>query len=278
MPASLLIAESPDMLPKLKSALVPHAVHAVHGGAQAKLALSSGAFDMVILGAHIDQGGMLEVLRFTASLERCRTTPIVCVRTRELWSPLPGLASTTKALGADALIDFGGYASEAAALAGLARIVNEFLRCGADEPVDQIWISLDSAVAHFGADFGTVQLYDPERRSLRIVAQRNCPARFMAYFESVGNATTSCGTALKRRQRVVVGDVATDPLFAGKDATRVLMDCGIRAMHSTPLFCRPARLRGMLTLHYRDARRPPDAQFAFADVLGRRMAGSLGLM
>lgn len=277
-PADLLVAETTRMLPKLTAALAPHAVHAVHHVDAAKAALGEMAFDMVILGAHIERGAMLEVLRFAAAHERLRATPIVCIRTQDLWSPLPGLARTAKALGADALLDFLAYPNEKAALDALARLVGDYIHCGVPEPQDQIWLSLDSAVAHFTADFGLVHAYDPEGRRLRVVAQRNCSPRLLSSLEASAEASAACGTAMKRRQRVVVGDVATDPLFADGESRRVLLESGVAALHATPLFSRPARLRGMLTLHYRSAQRPSDAQLAYADILARRMAGSLSLM
>ena len=277
-PADLLVAETPHMLPKLAAALAPHAVHAVPHAEAAKAALGEMAFDMVILGAHIERGAMLEVLRFAAAHERLRATPIVCIRTQDLWSPLPGLARTAKALGADVLLDFLAYPNEQAALGALARLVRDYTRCGVAQPQDQIRLSLDSALAHFTADFGLVHAYDSDARRLRVVAQRNCSAELLSSFEASADAGAACGTAMKRRQRVVVGDVATDPLFGEGGARRLLLDSGIAALHATPLFSRPARLRGMLSLHYRSAQRPSEAQLAYADILARRMAGSLSLM
>jgi hypothetical protein len=45
------------------------------------------------------------------------------------------------------------------------------------------------------------------------VAQRGFDQEFLDYFHSVHEETASCGTALERRERVIVEDVLADPMF-----------------------------------------------------------------
>src|SRR5262249_32723440 len=70
---------------------------------------------------------------------------------------------------------------------------------------------LDAAIALLNADFGMIQLFNPETGTLNIVAQRGFDRAFLDYFGSVPEGTGCCGTALLRRERVTIGDVQSDP-------------------------------------------------------------------
>ena len=92
---------------------------------------------------------------------------------------------------------------------------------------------LDSAIELQGADFGNVQLYEPESGSLRIVAHRGVRAEFLKHFASVdANDTSACGIALKRGQRVIIEDVTHDALYAPHLAVAVKTGYrGVNARH-----------------------------------------------
>src|ERR1700733_15561100 len=63
----------------------------------------------------------------------------------------------------------------------------------------------DSIIALHRADFGTLQLYNKERGTLEIAAQRGFEREFLEYFRSVDvDHGSVCGRALKRRSRILI--------------------------------------------------------------------------
>lgn len=106
------------------------------------------------------------------------------------------------------------------------------------------------AVAASGADTGNIQLRDGDGR-LRIAAQHGHMREFLDYFAVVtGEGDTSCGHALKRAGRVIVEDVATDPIFRGKPAGAMLLRTGLRSTYSTPIRVGD-EVHGILSTHRR---------------------------
>src|SRR5262245_20713200 len=71
---------------------------------------------------------------------------------------------------------------------------------------------LDVVTRAVGTDLGNVQLLNPRRRALVIVAQRGFDAEFLDFFSEVHGEGAACGAAMRRRQRVIVDDVETHPL------------------------------------------------------------------
>jgi len=55
---------------------------------------------------------------------------------------------------------------------------------------------------------------------------------------------------MKARSRIVVADVATDPLLSN-DARTVLLRADVRSIQSTPLIDRLGKFVGMVSTHYR---------------------------
>ena len=105
---------------------------------------------------------------------------------------------------------------------------------------------MDAAIAITAADMGTVQLLDADSGTLRLVASRGFEPRDLKSFGIVHEGECSCGTAMQRRERVVIEDVTTSPVLAGKPSRDSLLAAGIRAAQSTPLFSRSGDLVGML--------------------------------
>src|SRR5262245_26862023 len=123
---------------------------------------------------------------------------------------------------------------------------------------------LDATMMLLKADFGNIQLFDPSTGALKIVAHRGFKQDFLDYFDNVNEGTGSCGTALKRRERVIVEDVLTEPFFAPH--LEVVNSANYRAVQSTPLFSRKGEPLGMLSTHFRHPHRPADHELKMADV------------
>jgi hypothetical protein len=132
---------------------------------------------------------------------------------------------------------------------------------------------LDAAVRLASSDFASLQLLDPTREELQLVAHRGFPADAAAFWDRVGvQSGTSCGRALERRQRVVVPDVEEAPFIRGTIDLRVFRDAGIRAIQTTPLVARDRRLVGMISTHWRQSHTLDAGELERFDVLAREVA------
>ena len=93
---------------------------------------------------------------------------------------------------------------------------------------------LDATIELQGADFGNIQLYDKQTRTLEIVAQRGFQQEFLDYFARVdADEGSACGLALKQRSRVIIEDVNLIPDF--ERHRHIAASAGFRAIQSTPL-------------------------------------------
>lgn len=123
---------------------------------------------------------------------------------------------------------------------------------------------LDSALKILGTDRGDLQLYDPNQDGLVMVAQRGFEASLLRDYKLVRTADgTPCGTALARRQRVILEDVNEDLAFLPHAA--VAKAAGLVAMQSTPLIRRDGRMLGILSTHYGRRHRPTEEELDLLD-------------
>jgi C4-dicarboxylate-specific signal transduction histidine kinase len=120
------------------------------------------------------------------------------------------------------------------------------------------------------ADFGNVQLCNPDSHALEIVSQRGFNAEFLEYFAAPDRAGTVCGRAMQSRSRVLVEDVQTDPLFAPH--RHIALAAGFRAVQSTPLFNRAGELLGMISTHFKQPHRPSERELRLTDLYARQAA------
>lgn len=122
-------------------------------------------------------------------------------------------------------------------------------------------------------DLGNLQLLDPSSGCLRIVAQFGFSPAFLRFFESTQEGRAACGTALQRRHRVVVEDVARDPIFAGSESREVMLAAKALAVQSTPLLSSTGMPLGVLSTHYGKATRPSRRALRSLDKIAREAAG-----
>ena len=71
---------------------------------------------------------------------------------------------------------------------------------------------------------------------------------------AIGASAGSCGTAAYRKQRVVVADIAVDPLWA--DYSDLAVGHGLRACWSQPIFSTAGEVLGTFAMYYRQPRSP----------------------
>jgi signal transduction histidine kinase len=131
---------------------------------------------------------------------------------------------------------------------------------------------LDAAISLHRADMGNVQMYDPRRRVLEIVAARGFGRDFLDQFRTAnGEAATACGRALRGELPAVVEDVQVDPAYEPFRAAAAA--AGYRAVQATPLHGRGGELLGMVSTYFRKPHRPSDHDQRVLDLYGRMAAG-----
>ncbi|MFC9930230.1 GAF domain-containing protein [Streptomyces sp. NPDC127190] len=107
----------------------------------------------------------------------------------------------------------------------------------------------DAACAIAHTDMANVQLIDAGDNTLRLESHCGFPAEFVRFFAVIDDTGTACGQAARKRQRVVIEDVATAPVY--DEASRAVM----LAAHSRSLQCTPipgpaGRPQGAFSTHH----------------------------
>ncbi len=146
-----------------------------------------------------------------------------------------------------------------------------------EENVEALYQKLvDAASAIMRSDFASMQMLYPERGSggeLLLLGSKGFPpeaVRFWKWVRTDSNCT--CGIALRTGGRVIEPDVANSTIMAGTRDQAALIENGILAAQSTPLFSRGGRLLGMITTHWRQPHRPEERDLRLLDVLARQAA------
>ena len=107
---------------------------------------------------------------------------------------------------------------------------------------------LASIIAGTAADFGVVQLFDSTNRVLRIVAQQGFESEFMDRLNAMGRVHSACNKSMNERSRIIVTDVATDPIFSD-DLRDLLLQSNVRSIQSTPLIDLSGNFVGVVSTH-----------------------------
>jgi signal transduction histidine kinase len=120
------------------------------------------------------------------------------------------------------------------------------------------------------ADFGNVQLWNPESHALEIVSQRGFNAEFLEYFAAVNHAGSVCGRAMQSQSRIIIEDVQTDAQFAPH--RHIASAAGFRAVQSTPLCNRGGEILGVISTHFKHPHRPSERELRLTDLYARQAA------
>jgi len=160
-------------------------------------------------------------------------------------------------------------ASEVAALDGLRRTQDNLwqihsLKSGLKE-------ILDAGIALLGADMGNIQLFNPQKQALEILAQSGFAPDSQALFRQVSESdNSSCGRCLRTKERIVIEDVNTDEDYAPYRAAAA--KAGYRAVQSTPLLGVDGKPIGIFSTHFRQPHRPTEQQLLWLDLYTHRAA------
>jgi PAS domain S-box-containing protein len=115
---------------------------------------------------------------------------------------------------------------------------------------------LEASVSLQGAQMGFVELVDREKDALYLAASLGHRPEAAEHVGCVpiAEGQGASGTAAARRERVIVEDVETDPLFIPfREFARW---AGFRSLWSAPLFGWGGELLGVLSVHHPEVRRP----------------------
>ena len=117
----------------------------------------------------------------------------------------------------------------------------------------------------------TVLLVDEDGQRLRHGAAPSLPDHYTKAVDGIpiGEGVGSCGTAAHRKAPVVVGDIATDPLW--KDFRDLALSAGLRACWSTPIVASDGRLLGTWAV-YRTTPGDPEPMDAVIVAVATRLA------
>ena len=118
----------------------------------------------------------------------------------------------------------------------------------------------------------SILLLDQDGRRLRHGAAPSLPADYVRAIDGieVGPSVGSCGTAVYRREQVIVEDIQANPLWA--DFRELAAGIGARACWSTPLLAHDAEPLGAFGLYAGTVRAPTDAEMRLIAV-ATRIAG-----
>jgi PAS domain S-box-containing protein len=165
-------------------------------------------------------------------------------------------------------------AAELADATRLQEVSSQLLQAGnSDALYGQI---LDAAISLMRADAGSMQVLDPARNELMLLAERGLAPASTAFWQRVTlDSNTSCAAALATGGRVIVADVETSPFMAGTEALEAYRWSNLGAAQSTPLLARDGRVVGMISTHWHTPHRPTDRELRLIDVLTRQAADLL---
>jgi PAS domain S-box-containing protein len=113
-----------------------------------------------------------------------------------------------------------------------------------------------------------VMLMDTDGKHLRPVASPRLP---MAWIEAItplkiGPGIGSCGSAAFLKQRVIVSDIATDPLWV--DYRDGALSYGLRAAWSQPLLSKDQQVLGTFGMYYSEPRIPSETDLRLIEGAG----------
>jgi len=112
--------------------------------------------------------------------------------------------------------------------------------------------------------FGSVMLVGESGTHLKAVVAPNLPEDYVALTDGidVSPKTGSCGTAVFRRETVIVEDVLKDPLW--EDFREAVAPFGMRSCWSVPFFGRDKKVLGTFGLYSMTVRTPTDFELKLA--------------
>ena len=130
-----------------------------------------------------------------------------------------------------------------------------------DAPLEEILENLVRVVeAQFAGLLCSILLLEEDGQHVRHRAAPSLPKAYSKAIDGlcIGPKAGSCGTAMYRREPVVVTDILQDPLWEPYRA--VAEPYGLRACWSTPILAHSGQALGSFAMYYREPRSPSPAE------------------
>jgi PAS domain S-box-containing protein len=141
---------------------------------------------------------------------------------------------------------------------GESRILEIIAR---DARLEEILESLVRVVeAQFAGLLCSVLLLDEDGQHTRHGAAPSLPKPYIEAIDGlcIGPKAGSCGTAMYRREPIIVSDILRDPLW--EPYRGVAESYGLRACWSTPILAHSGKALGSFAMYYREPRSPSSAE------------------
>jgi len=112
----------------------------------------------------------------------------------------------------------------------------------------------------------SILLLDPDGMHVRHGAAPNLPEEYVRAVDglAIGPQAGSCGTAAFTRKAVVVGDIASDPLW--NDYRAIALKHDLRACWSTPIFDSERRVLGTFAMYFRAPGLPDESHLRLIEI------------
>ena len=127
-----------------------------------------------------------------------------------------------------------------------------------------------------GRDFrASVLLLSDDGRRLLDAAGPSLPAEYRRSIHglTIGASAGSCGTAAHLGERVVVADIAHDPLWS--DFSHLALPHGLAACWSEPIRASTGEVLGTFAMYYQEPRSPTAAELEIIETAAARAAAML---
>lgn len=111
----------------------------------------------------------------------------------------------------------------------------------------------------------SILLLDESQSYIKHGAGPSLPALFNSSIEGepIGPVAGSCGTAAFRKERVIVSDIANDPLWI--NYKELALSFGLKAAWSTPIINNDGKVYGTFAIYYTECRTPLEAELVLVD-------------
>jgi len=120
--------------------------------------------------------------------------------------------------------------------------------------------------SQYSGMLGSILLLDDDGVHVRHGAAPSLPEAYIKAIDgaAIGPRAGSCGTAMYRREPVIVTDVMQDPLW--EDYRDLAAVHGLRACWSTPILSSAGRVLGSFAMYYTEPRSPSTAEMRLIEV------------
>ena len=132
---------------------------------------------------------------------------------------------------------------------------------------------LDAAKAVMHSDMASLQMLDPVRNELQLLAHKDFDPASAVFWQWVRMTSGStCAGALHKGTREIVRDIELCDYVKNSEDIDFYRLSGIRGVQSTPLLSRSGHLLGMISTHWKEPHEPGERELQLLDVIARQAA------